>query len=339
VRTPRTWQKYGASVALTLTVMAGRMALDPWWGRSHNRHLVFLPTILVVAWLCGLGPGIVSAVLFTGALGLYWREPGESVLRANTDLLLFAVVSAAICALIHSLHRAQRRANAATLAREQLLAIVAHDLRNPLTAITIAVAGLQLTPAEELSSRRNLKVIERSSLRMDHLIGDLVDATHIEQGDFVVERAPERLDGLLQEVIDLFTPQAEEHRITIAVASSPGDSVVFCDRNRIMQVLGNLIGNALKFTPADGRITVRTSERGETIRFEVEDTGAGIKPEHLAHIFERYWKSEPRGTGLGLFIAKSIVAAHGGELRVQSVPGRGALFSFELPRSGAQPAS
>jgi signal transduction histidine kinase len=319
-------------------VMAGRMGLDPWWGRSHNRHLVFLPTVLVVAWLFGLGPGIASAALFTGALGLYWREPGEGFLRANTDLLLFAAVSAAICALIHSLHAAQRRANAETTAREQLLAIVAHDLRNPLTAITIAVAGLQMIPSEEQSGRRNLKVIERATLRMDRLIGDLVDATHIEQGDFVVERAPERVDGLLQEVVDLFLPQAQEQQLTVDVTGGASDRVVLCDRNRIIQVLGNLMGNAIKFTPPGGRITVRTIERGETVRFEIEDTGPGIKAEHLTHIFERYWKSEPRGTGLGLFIAKSIVAAHGGDLRVQSEPGHGALFSFEIARTDRQPA-
>ena len=100
-------------------------------------------------------------------------------------------------------------------------------------------------------------------------------------------------------------------------------------------MLGNLLGNALRFTPAGGRITVRleAEERHRVVRFVVEDTGTGIEPEHLPHVFEQYWKGDAKGTGLGLYIAQSIVRAHGGDIGVTSAPGRGASFSFTIPRS------
>jgi signal transduction histidine kinase len=316
-------------------VILGRLALNPWWGRHHNRHLIFLPTVMLVAFLFGLGPGIVSAALCTAALAIFWREEtiGEGFLRANSDLIMFALVGAAICFLVRSLHAARQRADAATESREQMLAIVAHDLRNPLNAVKLATDRVLRIMPESPPARRSLLVVQRAALRMDHLIRDLVDAKHIDQGALVVEPKAERCDGLAQEVVEIFTPQAQAHGLALEVANASSDGVVVCDRDRIMQAIGNLLGNAIKFTPEGGKVTLRIHDGGDAVRFEVEDNGPGIKPEHLPHIFERYWKGEARGIGLGLFIAKSIVHAHGGELRVQSQPAQGALFSFEIPRS------
>lgn len=219
---------------------------------------------------------------------------------------------------------------------------MAHDLRNPLNAIKLVLDRIQTTMPRENPAQKSLHAAQRAVLRMDHLIRDLVDATRIDQGRLMIDRKPERLDAILHEAADLYSAQAQENGPFLTVApSAAGDAIVFCERDRIMQVLGNLIGNAMKFTPPAGRITLRATKTDDgAIRFEVEDTGPGIKPEHLPHIFERYWKTEPRGTGLGLFIAKNIVEAHGAALRVVSQPGQGALFWFDvpLPAAAAMPA-
>src|SRR5882724_11791055 len=129
---------------MAVAVVAGRLGLDPWFGHYHNRHLFFLPTVMLVAWLWGLGPGLLAAALFSVALRLFFSlGTTETFFRANSDIFLFALVGAAICALVQSLQRARQRADAATRSREQLLAVVAHDLTNPLHAVKLAEEGIR----------------------------------------------------------------------------------------------------------------------------------------------------------------------------------------------------
>jgi signal transduction histidine kinase len=154
----------------------------------------------------------------------------------------------------------------------------------------------------------------------------------LEHGELVVALRPEPVAPIVLEVSQIYAPQAQEAGLTMELAVPPPESVVECDRDRLLQVLGNLVGNALKFTPEGGRIVVRATDRVDAVRFEVEDNGAGIKPEHLPHIFERFASYDAGGTGLGLFIVKSIVGAHRGDLAVRSAPGQGSTFSFEIPR-------
>jgi signal transduction histidine kinase len=211
------------------------------------------------------------------------------------------------------------------------LAIVAHDLRNPLNTVKMNSTLLQRRIADA-DARRNLGSIERAVARMETLIRDLVDATRIEHGELEVTMQDEPVGAIVEEAMELFSPLARARGIAIETSTTGGDAIVSCDRGRLLQVLGNLLGNALKFTPEGGRVVVRTHDGEDVVRFEVEDSGPGIKPEHLPHIFERYWNSDRRGTGLGLFIAQSIVRAHGGQIRVRSEPGLGATFSFTVPR-------
>jgi len=332
----RVWQRYVVAAALTVLVAAGRLALDPWWGRQHDRHLVFLPTVMLAAWLGGLGPGLLSATLSTVALATFWAEPVPG-LYASAELVLFFGVSAAICALVQSLHLARARADAARRSREQVLAVVVHDLRNPLTAVRVAVQTLQKSSSDPDLVRRRLNVIDRASLRMEHLIRDLVDAAHIERGELAVTIRPENVQSIVQEAIDFQAPLAREGGVTLEAELSGPDGLIDCDRDRLLQVLGNLLGNALRFTAEGGRITLRTDHQDSRVRFVVDDTGSGIKPEDLPHVFEQYWHSDAKGTGLGLYIARNIVNAHGGEIGVRSELGRGASFFFTVPRS-PQPA-
>jgi signal transduction histidine kinase len=321
---------------VTVLVVLGRLALDPIWGRQHNRHLVFLPTVMLAAWFGGFGPGLLSVALSTLALGHFWTEPA-SRFHVNSDLVLFFFVSVAICELVESLHLARAHADEAKRAHERVMEVVVHDLRNPLTAIKATSDALQSRPGLEEHSRHRLKIIDRSASRMESLIRDLVDAGQADHGTLLMMIERENALSIVEEAIELQTPVARERGVILESGGPEGPMFVNADRHRILQVLANLIGNALRFTPEGGRITVRIDaeapDKNRLVRFVVDDTGTGIKPEHLPHVFEQYWKGDAKGTGLGLYIAQSIVRAHGGDIGVQSEPGRGASFFFTVPRA------
>jgi signal transduction histidine kinase len=321
------WQRYVVAAALTLAVVLGRLALNPWWGVQQNRHLVLLPTVLLSAWLCGLRPGVMSALLSTLALQLLWsKEPG--LLHAPTmDVVLFLGLSLVICALVNSLQVAKARADAATRSHERVLEIVAHDLRSPLTAIkaigeSIARANPDVQP--------RLARIDRAVGRMDRLISQLVDGTRIGHGELTISPRPEPVGAIVTETVDLYSPTAHEGNVALDTTDLPAGALVQADRDRVMQVLGNLVGNALKFTAAGGRVTLSARREADAIVFSVADTGRGISPEDLPHVFEQYWKHDQQGTGLGLFIARSVVEAHHGRMWVESRPGTGSTFFFTL---------
>jgi signal transduction histidine kinase len=320
--------KYTGGIAVTLLVIAGRLALNPWLGHSSNRHLVFLPTVMVVAWFAGLVPGLLSAVLCTAALVVFYAHP----LRASSDVLIFLVIASAIVALVESLRRAQARADAAAKARERVLAIVAHDLRSPLTTIRFASATLARDSIDSGVRLRQVGSIERAVGRMDNLIRDLVEATTIERLGVELALRWEDVDSMIHEIADGCAMAAQEQGLTIETPPSPPGLTILCDRQRILQVLGNLVGNALRFTPKGGRITIRTEIREAAVRFEVKDTGPGIPAKDLPHIFEPFWHSDRNGSGLGLYIAESLVRAHDGQIGVDTRPGLGATFHFTLPR-------
>jgi signal transduction histidine kinase len=315
----------------TLAVVAGRLALDPVVGRQSNRHLFFLPLAMIVAWFWGFGPAVLSAVLSGIAMSYFWLQPGHRLLHTALDLGLFLLLAVVIAALTQSLHRARARADAAAKAREQVLAIVAHDLRNPLTTIEITLAALKKSLPSWPQAANGLGTIERCAHRMETLIRDLLDATRLEQGNVTLVLRAEPVDGIVSETADAFAGQAKEKGLLLE-AASPGPVAVRCDRDRVLQVLGNLMANAVRFTPEGGHVWLRADEREGQVRFEVQDTGPGVRAEDLPRLFDRYWHADERGTGLGLFIAQSLVNAQGGRIEVDSRPGLGARFFFSLPR-------
>ena len=225
-------------------------------------------------------------------------------------------------------------ASKALKARDELMSIVAHDLRSPLGAITMRAELLQATTVDE-GTRLHATSINTTATRMAHLITSMLDLTSIDAGQLTINKAPCDVDGLVQESVDMFSSVAASKQIQLEQRPFEHDLMVEADRERVFQVLSNLLGNALKFTPKGGRVTISIERSDDMVTFAVADTGPGIAAEHVPHVFERYWKHETKGTkgtGLGLFIAKSIIEAHGGTIWVESSPGHGATFRFTLRR-------
>ena len=228
---------------------------------------------------------------------------------------------------------AREAASKALAARDEVMGIVAHDLRNPLGTITLNAALLQQTATSE-RARQQAESIGNVATRMEYLIRTMLDVTTMEAGKFTVSPAACTAHGLLHETETMFEPLATSKQIRLEVTECAPDLAVDAERERILQVLSNLVGNALKFTARGGRVTLSAAREGATVRFAVVDTGPGIPRENLSRVFDRFWKKDSpgkKGTGLGLFIAKGIVEAHRGRIWVESDPGDGAKFYFTLP--------
>ncbi|MCY1019949.1 sensor histidine kinase [Pyxidicoccus sp. MSG2] len=234
--------------------------------------------------------------------------------------------------------RLARLAEAAAREREDVLAIVSHDLKNPLATVRLSAAVLQqklarLPGGEGLVGR--VGAMDRAAVHMLGLITDLLDAARLDAGQpLAVEPRPEPVGELIGEALALIEPQATRGGLRLEQHLPPG-LMGLCDRERILQVLANLLGNAVKFTPAGGTVTVEArAEEGE-VRVAVRDTGPGIPEDEQPRLFERYWQSRDtahQGSGLGLYIARGLVEAHGGRLWVESVTGAGSTFTFTLPQ-------
>jgi signal transduction histidine kinase len=230
-----------------------------------------------------------------------------------------------------------RDAQQALRAREEVLAIVSHDLRNPLNSIMLAASLLKTSESVSAEDREQLDVLEISAKRMKRLIEDLLDVTRLEGGkQLPIEPAAIEVEPLMSETYEVFKPLAASNSISLRSSVAEKLPPVYADHHRLSQVLSNLIGNALKFTPAGGMITMRAEryEKEEMILFTVSDTGSGIPKENLKDIFNPYWqakRAERLGAGLGLAITKGIVESHGGRIWVDSKPGEGTKFFFTLP--------
>jgi signal transduction histidine kinase len=236
-----------------------------------------------------------------------------------------------------ALARALRDERAATRACEEILSVVSHDLRNPLGAVLMGASSLLHVPTEPADPRlervrTTAERIVRQATRMARQIDDLVDFAGIQAGRLSLDRRVHAPADLVAAAAEIFGSLADERGVKLE-AARPELPPIVCDADRGVQVLANLIANALKVTPRGGAISIGAEARGEAPLFYVRDTGPGIDASELPHLFERYWRSASssyKGTGLGLSIASGIVAAHGGKIWVDSAPGTGSTFWFSL---------
>ena len=229
------------------------------------------------------------------------------------------------------------RGDADLAVRDDFMGMVAHDLRTLLGGIALG-AEVQLKSAvpNDEGGRRILDAasrIQRLVARMNRLIGDLVDVVSIEAGRLAMAPQDQDAKALIREVLEAFQPIAAAKNISLNTTEI-GSLQVKLDHERIFQVLANLLSNAIKFTHQNGTVSVVVASMGGDVRFSVTDTGVGIAGDHLESIFERFWQGDQgdrRGLGLGLFISKCIVEAHGGRIWADSEIGKGSTFSFTLP--------
>ena len=202
---------------------------------------------------------------------------------------------------------------------------------------------LESTPPEREQERRQAEIVRRAADRMNRMIQDLLDVKRMESGRLTIDLKPEAPESLISDTVDMLRPLAAGSTIRLETSIDEDLPTVMADSARIQQVLSNLVGNAVKFTPRAGRITVCAERMADEVRFGVIDTGPGIPAEQLPHIFGRFWQarsSDRRGIGLGLAIAKGIVEAHNGRIWVESHVGLGSTFYFTLPNAtGAVPVT
>jgi PAS domain S-box-containing protein len=229
--------------------------------------------------------------------------------------------------------RAYREARQAVADRQHVLGVVSHDLRNPLNTILLAAEVLKDDgqPAERWN--KGLAVISRAANRMNRMISDLLDINSIEAGRLALNPLPQDPLSVVDEVMEMFAPQAASRNLTLLKEAPDGLPLVRGDRHRLVQVLANLVSNALKVT-AHGSVSIRLEQRGQEVVFAVIDAGPGIPEDARRGIFEPYWRAENatyKGTGLGLAIVRGIVEGHGGRVWIESEPGLGAAFLFAIP--------
>jgi signal transduction histidine kinase len=240
--------------------------------------------------------------------------------------------------------RARAAAEAAVRTRDEVVSIVSHDLRSPLNTVQLAAAsllgGLPEAPDRALE-RRQLQMIQRAAGKMNRMIEDLLDIARIESGGLEVTPARIAVAPLVEEAAATLQPIAEAQGQLFE--SHVDDEVpdVLADHDRVLQILSNLVGNAVKFTPRGGTITLTAGRDPAGVRFGVADTGCGMPADHIPHLFDRFWqatKTDRRGIGLGLPIVKALVEAHGGHLAVESRVGKGTIFTFTLSAADRPPA-
>lgn len=230
--------------------------------------------------------------------------------------------------------RLYRAAQHATRARDEVLGVVSHDLRNPLSAIAMSSRVLVDSPPATGAARRELAMnIYDATTWMSRMIQDLLDVSTIEAGVLSIVCANEKVEPILMRASDLFMRAAAERNVRVVVQVDDAALSVHADSERVMQAVANLIGNALKFTPSGGSVAVTARALGTEVEVAVADTGRGIAEHDLSHIFDRHWhtRGAEAGAGLGLAIAKGIVEAHGGRIVVASTLGAGSRFSLLFP--------
>ena len=298
---------------------------------SDAQHLAVLRALQPACWmdvpLVARG-SVIGALAFVCDVGS-GRRYGPADLGLAEELARRAALSLDNARLYQEAQRATR-------IREEVLGVVSHDLRTPLSVVSMHARALeQLGDDAPAVVREAAGGIRDSVDWLQRMIQDLLDVASIDAGRMRLERRTRDSLVMLMKAVEMFEPLADEAGINLQWEMPEHLPSVVVDEDRVLQVLANLLGNALKFTPRGGRVMLRASADTENLRIAVIDTGPGISPANLAHIFDRFWHdrgaAQVRGTGLGLAIAQGLVEGHGGRLWAESVVGQGSSFQFTLP--------
>jgi signal transduction histidine kinase len=310
-----------------------------------TRHDLLLATILLV-----FATGIAAAVGFFLSAALTDRiltlnRAAERIARGelSTRVVIeghdeLARLTQAFNAMAAQLELARQKQQELDTLRRDLVAWVSHDLRTPLTSIRAILEALADGMVDDPTMvQRYYRIAQQDIRSLSHLIDDLFDISQMDAGGLKLDIETNSIGDLISDTMESFSETARRQNIELAGDVQPGTDPVRMDAARIGRVLTNLTANALRFTPTGGRIHLSARRTARGVEVEVDDTGEGIRPEDLPHVFDRFYRGEKSrsrstgGAGLGLAIARGIVEAHGGHIRAESEVGHGARFVFVLP--------
>jgi signal transduction histidine kinase/ActR/RegA family two-component response regulator len=323
----------------------------------------FYPAIIVCAAYGGLRAGVACTVASSLLVQYFWLPPVHSfVIQDAGDgiaLAIFAGSGGAIAVLHEKLHRqraqvlaaraqaeaAAREAEAANRAKDEFLSVLSHELRTPLTAILGWSSMLAARDSDAVSRARAHQSIARNARAQAQIVDDILDVSRITAGKLKLDLSPTDLAPVVAAALDVVRPAAEAKGVDLSATLDPAAGVVWGDEGRLQQVAWNLLANAVKFTRRGGRIDVLLHRDGSAVRLVVMDSGEGIRPDFLPHVFERFRQSDASSTrahgglGLGLAIVKHLVELHGGTVAAESAGlGKGATFTVRLPIQAVVPA-
>ena len=269
---------------------------------------------------------------------ILWRKDGSSfpvqlAVSPMTDGLEILGVVLTFTDMTE-IREAEEALKQAISARDEVLAVVSHDLRNPVGTIAAAAELVADVPLSQERRNEHLHTIRRAADRVNRLIQSLLDVAKIEAGKITLELSFEEINELVNDAVTQAGWLAEQEGVQLLFEEEETSSRVHVDRNKMLQVLSNLIENALKYTPEGGRVTVSAKREGDNVLIVVADTGVGIEPQVLNNLFDRFWqghRKDGKGSGLGLTIVKGILQAHGTTANVRTEVGEGSSFEFTLP--------
>jgi signal transduction histidine kinase len=360
------WLRYGCALALVALDSVLKAMLVP-VSAGNFRLMTFYPAVILSSWLGGFGPGVV-AILASVTAAAYWLSPPDSFRVASPHdiaaLVLFSGVGTLIAAVIETLrrtrrrlaeesdnraalaaeraqlieleHRARMEAEAANRGKDEFLAMLAHELRTPLSAIASAAHMLERTARREASMGLPIDVIARQTRHVTRLVDDLLDAGRVMAGKIRITRLPVDLADIAVRSIEALSAarKLDHHDLAVHLQSGWVDA----DADRMEQVIVNLLGNAVKYTPPGGSIAIRIQHERADVVMTIEDDGIGIQPELLPRVFDLFVqgiqgsREAPAGLGIGLALVRRLVQLHGGTVEASTGgAGCGSIFTVRLP--------
>jgi signal transduction histidine kinase len=339
------WLGYVVAVSGVLICAGARALLEPVLG-SQVLLLPYVLAVLPSAWIGGVGPGLTATALSViAAVGSFVRPVAATDwIDVDTHIALFAFEATFIVALTVGVRRSRDLAAAHSAAKDALLAAVSHDLRTPLNVISGWAAQLLQRPDDPDLVRRAATAVQRTVLTQQRLVEDLLDVSRAARGKLTIAREPVDLHALVDDAVHGVRAAADRKRLALDVCVDVAIGPVIGDPVRLLQVVGNLLDNAVKFTPPHGRVSLVVVADGDGVRIEISDTGAGIPKEELKRVFEPFHQAHGRhgsggGLGLGLAIVRQLVELHGGSVDVESAGANaGSRFVVRLPAGSAQAA-